>query len=197
MGRPVSVLAHLKKSIIQSKATENCLAHALIIAIARIDNDSNYESYRKCWKIRTVVRDLLEKTGIDLSSGAGIPELARFQEHFRVYKIVVYQGLSCVNIMYEGRVESSKRLNLLYDDVERHFHVITNLTGAKARRYVCKACNKSCRRDVSHVCDQTCSDCVMIPPCAFEDIRIPCEICNRHFRSEKCFDNHKRRTPKK
>jgi len=46
LGRPVSVLAHLKKSIIQVKATENCLAHALIMAIARIDNDSNYESYR-------------------------------------------------------------------------------------------------------------------------------------------------------
>ena len=45
MGRPVSVLAHLKKCIIQVKATENCLAHALIIAIARIEHDSNYESY--------------------------------------------------------------------------------------------------------------------------------------------------------
>ena len=55
----------------------------LIIAIARIDNDSNYESYRKGLKIRPVVRDLLEKTGIELSSGAGIPEIRRFQEHIR------------------------------------------------------------------------------------------------------------------
>jgi len=99
--------------------------------------------------------------------------------------------------MFEGRVESAKRLNLLDDDVERHYHVITNLTGAMARRYVCKACNKSCRRDVSHLCDQTWSDCMMSPPCAFEDISIPCEECNRHFRSQKCFDKHKRRTPKK
>jgi len=110
---------------------------------------------------------------------------------------VVYQGLSCDNIIFEGRVESAKPLNLLYDDVERHYRVITNLTGAMARRYICKACNKSCWRDVSHVCDKTCSDCMMNPPCTFEDIRIPCEICNRHFRSQKCFDNQKRRTPKK
>ena len=110
---------------------------------------------------------------------------------------MVYQRLSCDNIMFEGRVESAKRHNLLYDDVERHHHVITNLTGAVARRYICKACNKSCWRDVTHVCYQTCSDCMMSPPCAFEDIRIPCEICNRHFRSQKYFDNHKRRTPKK
>ena len=119
-----------QKCIIQIKATEKCLAHKFIIAIARIVNDSN----RKGWKIRPVVRDLLDKTGIDLSGGAGIQELARFQEHFREYKIMLYQGLSCDNIMFEGRVESTKRLNLLYDDVQKHCHVITNLNGDMARR---------------------------------------------------------------
>jgi len=74
-----------------------------------------------------IVRDLHEKTGINLVSGVGIPELASFQEHFRDYKIVVYQGLSCDNIMYECRIESAKRLNVVYDDVERHYHVIRNL----------------------------------------------------------------------
>lgn len=44
--------------------------------------------------------------------------------------------------MFEAQVEYFKRLNLLYDDIERH-HVITNLTGAMAIRYVFKACNKS------------------------------------------------------
>jgi len=99
--------------------------------------------------------------------------------------------------MYEVRVESAKRLNLLYDDVERHYHVITDLMSAMAKLYFCQACNKIYWRDVTHVCEETCSDCMMSPPCAFEDIRVPCEICNRNFRSQKCFDIHKRRTPKK
>ena len=98
-----------------------------------------------------------------------------------MYNIVLYQGLSCDNIMFEGRVESAKRLNLLYDDVERHYHVITNLTDAKVSRYICKACNKSCSRIMSHVCDQTCSDCMVSRPFAFEDIYIPCEKYNRTF----------------
>ena len=34
MGRPLSVTAHLKKSIVQVNAETNCLAHALLIAIA-------------------------------------------------------------------------------------------------------------------------------------------------------------------
>ena len=196
MGRQLSVTAHIKKSIVEVKTESNCLAWALIIAIARVENDSNYKSYRDGWKIRPVVRNLLETKGIDLTNGAGLPKIAKFQEHFREYKIVVYQGLSCDN-MFAGHVESNKRLNLLYDDVERHYHVITNLTGDMAKKYVCKACGKSCRSDTAHNCDQTCSACMTSLPCAFEGIRIPCDECNRHFRSQNCYDNHKIRATKK
>jgi hypothetical protein len=40
-GRPLSVKAHLKRSIVEVKAENNCIAHALIIAIARVTNDPN------------------------------------------------------------------------------------------------------------------------------------------------------------
>jgi len=59
-------MALLKKSIVEVKAEENCLAHALKIAIAKVDNETNYKAYRKGRKILPVVRDLLETTGIDL-----------------------------------------------------------------------------------------------------------------------------------
>jgi len=85
--------------------------------------------------------------------------------------------------MFEGRFESVKRLNLLYDDVERHYHVVTNLTSYMAKRYVCKLCNRICRSDITHVCNLTCRDCMTNPPCAFSEFRIPCDECNRHFRS--------------
>jgi hypothetical protein len=73
----------------------NCLAHALIIAIAKITNDPNYSEYRKGWKIRTVVDNLLATTGINLDNGGGNPELERFQDHFRQYKKVVHTVLNC------------------------------------------------------------------------------------------------------
>ena len=110
----------------------------MVIANAKLDKDPNYKAYIQDRKIRHVVQNLLESTGVELSNNAGIPELVRFQEHFREYKIVLYQGLSCDNFMFEGQVDSSKRLNILYDDVERHYHVTANLTGAMAIRYVFK-----------------------------------------------------------
>ena len=51
LGRPISVMAHLKRSIVQVKSETNCLAHALLIAAARATNDPNYDAYRKGRKI--------------------------------------------------------------------------------------------------------------------------------------------------
>jgi len=46
MGRALSVMAHLKFNIVGLKAEKNCLAHALLIAIARVDCDANYKAIR-------------------------------------------------------------------------------------------------------------------------------------------------------
>jgi hypothetical protein len=77
-GRLLQQLAHLKSSIVTVNAETNCLAHALIIAIARVDNDPNYSSYRRGYKIRAEVDRLLEATGVDLSRGGGVPDLESF-----------------------------------------------------------------------------------------------------------------------
>jgi len=83
-GRPLEIMVRLKRSIVQVKAESNCLAHALVIAKAKVDGDTNYESYRHGYKLRPVVDRLFKTTGIDLSRCGGVPELMRFQEHFRV-----------------------------------------------------------------------------------------------------------------
>jgi len=167
------------------------LAHALIIAIARLTNDTNYVSYRKGNKIRPVVDHLLASTGIDLSNGGGISELMKFQEHLKEYRIVVFRGLDCNDMMFDGQVDSEKRINLVFDDVKHNFHVINSVTGALSREYFCEGCNKGYGGGVTHRCQETCSDCMSVPPCSYDAVRIPCELCNRQFRSRTCFDKHK------
>jgi hypothetical protein len=199
-GRPLEIMARLKTSIVQVKAETNCLTHALHIAKARVDNDPNYKAYcdSRKRKILPAVQHLLQMSGIHLDNGGGgIPELAKFQEHFSDYKIVVYNGPYCDSNMFEGgggqqKQSSQKRLNLLYDDVTRHYHEIRNLTGAMAKRYVCTACNKGRERCVIHVCDHTFRDCMTSPPCAATGNRIPCDVCNRNFRNVSCFEKHKK-----
>jgi hypothetical protein len=69
-------------------------------------------------------------TGIDLTNGGGISELMKLQEHFKEYRNVVFGGLNCNDMMFEGQVESENTINMLYDSVSKHYHVINNLTGA-------------------------------------------------------------------
>jgi hypothetical protein len=98
-------MAHLKRSIVEARAEVNCLAHALVIAIARVTNDPNYQSYRKGYKkILPKVHELLQASGVDLSRGV-IPELHAFQRYLSQYRIVVYSGLKC-DIMFDGHVTS-------------------------------------------------------------------------------------------
>jgi len=95
------------------KAESNCLAHALVNAKAKVDGDPNYNSYRLGRRIGPVVDRLIQTTGIDLSCGGGVPELMRFQDHFKQYRIVVFGGLNCEDIYFDGQGESEKRINLL------------------------------------------------------------------------------------
>jgi len=53
-GRTLSVMAHVKHSIIEVKTDTDCLALAIIIAIARLTKDPSYKSY--AWDIRFVQR---------------------------------------------------------------------------------------------------------------------------------------------
>jgi len=139
-------MVHLKRSIIEVKAKSDCLAHALILAIARITNDRDYNSNRKGYKILQKVKQLLQTTGISQQHVGGIQELQRFQDHFSEYRIVVYGGVDCRDIIFDGQGTSEKRINQLYDDVNRHYHVIANLTGAMVKRYVYKALTRDVRQ---------------------------------------------------
>jgi len=47
IGSSISLIAHPKLSIEEIKAENNCLAHALLVAIVRVDNDANYKAYLK------------------------------------------------------------------------------------------------------------------------------------------------------
>jgi len=118
-----------------------------------------------------VVEVLLETAGIDLSNGAGYPEQVRLQEHLREYKTVVYRGLICGNVIFEGQVGTTKRINVLYDDGEHQFHVIAKLTAAMSKELVCEGCKKSCTSDITDARDQTCSDYMACPPCTFSGVR--------------------------
>ena len=186
-GRSISVLSAIKTSIVTVKAVFLCLAHALIIAMAKVNGDSKFKSYRNGYGLKEPVEELLNASGVDLSNGGGFKELQQFQEYLSDYKIIVFDGLNPDRVMFSGNSLSAKKLYLLYDRDNDHYNVITNLKGAMAKRYICNGCDTL--YDYTHKCDKVCSLCTATPPCTKDQAKY-CATCNRWFLSEKCFQNH-------
>ena len=68
-----------------------------------------------------MVHGLLETTGINLDLGGGITDFAQFQNYFKEYRIVVFSGLNCEDIMFDGQVQTKKGLTSFMTTL----HVIT------------------------------------------------------------------------
>jgi hypothetical protein len=178
-GLPLDVLSAIKKSIVVVKAAFLCLAHALIISMARVNGDPKYKLYRNGYGMKEPVEELLKSSGLE--------ELEQFQECLSDYKIVVFDGLHPDRIMFSGNSISDKKLYLLYDSNSGHYNVMTNIKAAMAKRYICNACDTL--YDNAHKCDKACYLCTATPPCT-KDQKKYCGPCNRWFLSEKCLENH-------
>jgi hypothetical protein len=68
IGRYLNVLSAIKKCIVVVKAAFLCLAQALVIAMARVNNDPKYGSYKDGRCLKEPVQYLLNASGIDLSN---------------------------------------------------------------------------------------------------------------------------------
>ena len=121
MGQPISVMVHLKKSIVQVKSETNCLAHALIIAIAKVKNDPNYKAYRQRRKIYPKVDQLFAATGTNHDHGGGIPNSNVFRTIFGtvgtpVSTMFSYQQVEIIN---------SSKYNMTTYNIQSTFRNIT------------------------------------------------------------------------
>jgi hypothetical protein len=101
-GRSISVLSDIKRSIVVKTAVL-CLAHALVSAMARVNNDPKYVSYRHGRCLKEPVQELLNASGVDLSNGQDFRELKQFQQYLSAYKIIVFDGLHPDRVMFRPR----------------------------------------------------------------------------------------------
>jgi hypothetical protein len=83
----------------------------------------------------------LKASGVVLNNGGGLEKLQQFQQYLSDYKIVVFDGLHPDRVMFSGNSLSDKKLYVLYGRDSGHYNVITNLRGARAKRFMCNGCD--------------------------------------------------------
>jgi hypothetical protein len=173
-GRSLDVLSAVKKGIVVVKAAFLCLAHALI-AMASVNGDPKYATYRDGKFLEKHVEELLKGSGVDLSDGGGLEEFEQFQDYLSDYKIIVYDGLSPDRLIFSGNSLSDKKLYLLYDADSGHYNVISNIKPAMAKKCICNACDALYNN--THTCNRDCSLCTATPPCTKGHPK-NCDTCN-------------------
>ncbi|XP_057663121.1 uncharacterized protein LOC130898093 [Diorhabda carinulata] len=168
-----------------------CLPRTLVVAIANVDKDPLYTKVRRdIGKLQTTrALELMEAKGVSiLSEGCGIPELQKFQQYLKNYKIIVYNyGSKGRDIIFEGTDKGSS-LHLLYH--EGHYNVITSLTAAFSCGYYCKECHVPYNINRDHRCGGTCPGCQQSPVCTPDEIKVNYESCKKSFLGQVCFENH-------
>jgi hypothetical protein len=111
--RSLQALSALKNSVVTVKAALLCLAHVLIIAMARVNNDPKYKLYKDGKSLKQHVEDHLKASVVDLSNGGGFEEFQQFQQYLSDYKVIVFDGLHVERVMFSGNSLLAKKLYLI------------------------------------------------------------------------------------
>ena len=180
-----------KRSIVRIQNNDDlCLARALIVAKARIDDDPQYKyiaDNRKPMQGR-LAQELHQNVAVALGP-CGLDEVKQFQTYLTNYQINIVSKDHQNARIYSGP-DQEKRIYLYLHN--NHYDVITKMPGFLARKMYCHFCKKAYDHGEDHLCSSICK-CCRFPDCPVGSW-IHCNDCNRYFKSQTCFDRHKKFT---
>ena len=178
-----------KKSIVRIRNDDElCMARALVVAKAKLDNDPRDRQIRKSDRpLQTrMARELHQNANVPLGP-CGIEQAKQFQAYLSEYQISIVSKEYGDNIMYAGP-EKDKRIYLYMHN--NHYDVITKMPGFFARNYYCHTCKKAYEHLEEHRCLNACKCCRFPTECP-EVSWLTCPDCRRLFKSQQCFEQHK------
>ena len=192
----VNIRDYLKKKqcvIAINNKDDLCLARALVVSIARIEQDPLYDH------IRNSSRPLQRERAFDLHEAASVPlgpcglkEVELFQQYLTNYQIIVVSGDQNNTIIYPQHPRANpnpeKFIYLYYQ--AKHYDVITSLPGFLNTNYFCHACHKGYDHTTDHLCRGMCRSCRGVG-CVLQDNGMTCNECDRLFKNQVCYDRHK------
>lgn len=81
---------------------------------------------------------------------------------------------------------------MLLDIDGQHFYVITRMAGFTGKSYWCSKCDSGYSNRQDHKCERgDCLCCNSSPDCPPTPTYVFCDDCNRWFKGQTCFQNHR------
>ena len=181
-----------KRSIVRIQNDDDlCMARALVVAKAKLDNNPQYKSvvdHRRPMQTR-LAQELHQNAGVPLGP-CGIEEAKQFQAYLADYQISIVSIEYSSKIIYAGPEKDKKIYLYLHNN---HYDVITKMPGFFARVYYCHTCNKAYEHQEEHRCLSACKCCWFPSECPEVSWRTcqDCQDCHRLFKSQQCYEQHK------
>ena len=192
--RHVDLLQHLrsKNSIVTIKNDDDmCLARALVVAIAKIEKDPKYYLIKDSRSAlqREKAKELHQKAKVPLGQ-CGIPEVKMFQEYLKDYEINIVSAEHQDVIIYpHAPIQRDVKHVYLYLH-NKHYDVINSMPAFFSQSYFCHECRKAYGKTIRHICPSICQSCRSIN-CPYQS-PVFCKDCNRTFRGQTCYEQHKK-----
>jgi hypothetical protein len=196
-----------KRCVVQIKNRDSlCMARALVVTKAKIDNDPAYEAIRKgdlqqyqgrnaqqrnAQRSRAV--DLCRAAGTTLNGPHNIADMAVFQAHLHKYRIIAVEATND-RIIFDGGFERgcSNVLGLLHH--ANHYHALNNVAAWFEGKFFCYGCCSRYAKQGQHRCALTCSRCLGT---AHDNVdanrqanQYKCNDCLLSFLTRNCYEQH-------
>ena len=183
---------HKKNTVITIRNNDNlCLARALVVAIAKVQNAPNYKDLTKPGRrtLEIKARELHTAANVPLGP-CGIPEVELFQKYLTNYEINIVSGNHDNSIIYPPKPSTNNNVTPIYLYLhDNHYDVITSMPGFLSEKYFCHTCRQSYAYKFDHLCPGMCKSCRSYN--CFVNDPLGCNECNRWFKSRACYDCHK------
>ena len=182
---------YAKHTVITVKNHDDlCLARALVVAIARVENAANYDYLRRIDRAQQIKARKLHIEADVPFGPCGLEEVKLFQRHLTRYEINIVSLLQNNAIIHPPKdqaVPDKTPIYLLLHD--NHYDVITKMPGFLNCAHFCHKCRKAYADKFDHMCPGMCKSCRAYE-CVW-DGAMTCDQCKRMFRSRACYERHK------
>ena len=180
---------HNKKSVITIKNHDNlCLARALVVAIAKVENAPNYSYLLRQDRAQQIKAIELHANANVPLGPCGLEEVDMFQKYFTQYEINIVSGNHDSAIIYPPQPSTDKKPIYLYLH-DNHYDVITAMTGFLSTTYYCHKCKRAYSYKFDHLCPGMCKSCRAYE--CYVNVPMQCDQCKRTFKSRACYERHK------
>ena len=152
---------HKKRSIVRIKNEDDlCLARALVVAIAKIEEDPGYkvlaDSRKRVQEDKAKELHLLANVPF---GPCGIPQVEKFEEYLKGYEINIVSADHNNSIIYPPNPSANDVKPIYLYLHHNHYDVITKMPGFLSKSYFCHKCRRSYDQSINHLCPGMCKSC--------------------------------------